>query len=488
MRAILTNVFTVIYGLNLLCVLLVVFVERKKPQSTVAWVLVMLFLPGLGAVIYFFLGRTYTVGSAVKYFKDTTLYRSYAGNVEQQMRVSEEYRLHSENGDLARCAELINLLLKKTGSVLTPQNEVTLLPSAQEKYERLFADLEQAKETINIEYFIIKDDLVGRKFVELLAKKAGEGVEVRLLYDGFGSILRTRRWMFDPIRKAGGQVRKFYRYRILSLINLNHRDHRKIVVIDGKISYVGGINLGEEYLGRHRRITPWRDTHLRIVGGASAMLQFRFLSDWWLSTREEIDLEDKTIQDKFFPAFEGGGEVGVQIVSSGPDVVDEDIKIGYLKMINMAKERILIQTPYFIPDETILQGLKMAADSGVDVRVMVPAVPDKKFVYHITMSFVKELQEAGIKVYAYHGFLHAKSIVVDDLMASVGTTNFDVRSFALNFEVNTFLYDYGFVSQCAGQFYQDMRDCHEMTQQTFDERSLFERMLQSVCRMLAPLS
>nr|WP_242855937.1 cardiolipin synthase [Ruminiclostridium josui] len=249
-------------------------------------------------------------------------------------------------------------------------------------------------------------------------------------------------------------------------LKVNYRNHRKIVVIDGKIGYVGGINIGDEYLGLHKRIKPWRDTHLKITGSSVYCLQLRFMTDWLYASKKEVDFGRL---DMYFKPIkkEECGNVAIQMVSSGPDTNAEEIKRGMIKMINSAKYSILIQTPYFVPDDSFLEAIQNAAMSGVNVIIQIPEVPDKRVVYKVTTSYIEDVMDFGVKVYLYPGFLHSKMIVIDDTCCSIGSTNMDMRSFSLDFEINAFMYGREITDKCSRIFYNDLNICKEVTEEDY---------------------
>jgi cardiolipin synthase len=485
--ALLTNF---IYLISVISILSIIFMERKNPQTTIAWVMVIVFLPVVGVLLYLVLG---TSGALTRLFRRRMKKRSaftdeYSKLLYSQLKQGAERRIKFSSERMERCLDIVRMHLAQSSSLYTTNNDIRIFVDARSHYQDLFDEIRKARYHINVEYFIIQNDEVGRKLVELLAEKAREGVDVRLLYDEFGSF-RTNIRFFDPIVQSGGKVCRFYTTRLANLLSVNHRNHRKIVVIDGRVGYTGGMNIGREYMGLRKNTSPWRDTAIKLWGGSVAMLQIRFLLDWTFCAPNDLSLDDPEIFDFFFPLDERDtGTIAAQIVSSGPDVGVDSIKNGYLKMINNARETLYIQTPYLIPDEPMLQALRMAAASGVDVRIMIPGIPDKKFVYAITLSYVEELLKCGIRVYFHEGFLHSKSIVMDDLVASIGTTNFDIRSFALNFEVNAFLYDEGVAQECREIFLEDTKHCVEMTADAFAQRGWGTRVVESIFRLLAYLS
>jgi len=267
----------------------------------------------------------------------------------------------------------------------------------------------------------------------------------------------------------------------------NYRNHRKIVVIDGVTGFVGGFNIGNEYLGLEKKMGYWRDTHLKIVGSAAYELQHRFLLDWRASSNEELLIDDTKL-NHYFPTISQKSGAGIQIVSSGPDNINQQIKQGFLRMINTAEDYILIQSPYFVPDESILEALKIALLSGIDVRIMIPNKPDHIFIYWVTLAYVGELIEYGAKIFIYeNGFLHAKTIVVDDSVCSVGSCNFDIRSFRLNFETNAFIYDRKVAIHLKNIFVEDIKKCTYYNKELYRNRSRRVKIKESISRLFSPL-
>ncbi len=477
-------IINILLGFNIIFLLSVIFVERKRPQSTIAWILVLTLLPVVGGILYLFFGSTLNLrfsGKLKKKYKNfdqaTADFYTYLDQSIKEFKNLNQKEIHPYR-------DIVYMLLNQAESLYTNDNNVKLFTAAKEMYDDLFFEIKHARQTIHIEFFIIRNDAVGKKLVSLLAEKAQQGVEVRLLYDEFGS-LTTTMGFFQPIVKAGGKVCRYFTTRFSNLLRVNHRNHRKIVVIDGKVGYTGGMNLGLEYMGM-KKISPWRDTHLKLSGSCVSMMQIRFLLDWLFSSGETFQLE--TSSKKFFPTPSKSGNMGVQIVSSGPDTGAESIKCGYLKMINSAHKRIYIQTPYFVPDDSMQQCLMLAAQSGIDVRIMIPGLPDKGYVYAITLSYMEELLKCGAKVYLHPGFIHSKTIVIDSYVSSIGTTNFDVRSFNLNFEVNAFVYDRDFALKNVDVFMADASECKELTYESFQKRNLFRKMGESIFRLFAPLA
>lgn len=466
-----------IHILNFSFIIIIVFVERKKPTTAVVWILILSFLPLIGFILYLIFGRNLKLKKK-KIFK---LKEEYDAVYDKHLL--EQKNLLYERGKPFN--DIIGMYLNISRSMYTEDNDIAIFTHGKDKYDALLKDIKNASTSIHLLYFIIKDDNIGRKIVDLLTCKARQGVDVRLLYDHMGSILTPPK-MFKALVKAGGKVNRFFPFRLGTYMNLNYRNHRKIVVIDGKIGYTGGMNIGDEYMGLNKRITPWRDTHLRITGTSVYFLQERFLMDWYYASNETGIHEDVRLED-FFPPVKSSGNIGMQVVSSGPDLEGEQIKKGFIKMINNARKKLYVETPYFIPDDSFLEALQIAAMSGIDVRIILPSVPDKKFVYRATTSYIKDLMDYGIKVYLYPGFLHAKMLLMDEQITSIGTTNIDIRSFALDFEINTFIYNADFTQKCVEIFNNDMEVSQLVTPEGYSSRSLKEKIEERICRLFSPL-
>ena len=473
---------TAILVLNIFLAIALIFLERRDATSTWAWLMVLFFIPLFGFFIYLMLGRR---------FRDKHLFRWEGRNkigidqlIKYQIEAIEENTLDFRIPETEKHKDMINLHLRNNDAVLTQDNDVEVFNDGAAKFEALIRDLEQAKDHIHFQYYIIRLDNLGKRILEVLIHKAKQGVHVRLLYDDMGSRGVHKRHFRELIRH-GGQVEAFFP-SIFPLINprLNYRNHRKIVVIDGRIGYLGGFNVGDEYLGLKKKFGYWRDTHLRIEGSALHPIQTRFILDWnQASANQDIEYNDV-----FFPIIPQKGTVSMQIVSSGPDSEWEQIKDGYLKMIFRAKKYIYIQTPYFIPDISFIDALRIACLSGIDVRIMIPNKPDHIFVYWATYANVGYLLKAGARIYIYeNGFLHAKQIVIDDEVSTVGTANIDVRSFKLNFEVNAFIYDSDKSHELAELFEQDMLLSTELTLEKYNTRSTMIRLKESIANLISPI-
>lgn len=473
---------TAIITLNIFLAIVLIFLERRDASSTWAWLMVLFFIPILGFLIYLLLGRQ---------LRKKHLFRWEGRDkigidklIDYQLDAIEQGTFEFRLDDALDYKDLINMHLRNNHAVLTQDNAVQIFNDGEAKFNALIEDMEQAKDHIHVQYYIFRLDSLGQRIHDVLIRKAKQGVKVRLLFDDMGS-RGVRKKHFKELVELGGEVEAFFP-SVMPLINprLNYRNHRKIVVIDGRIGYIGGFNVGDEYLGLDRKFGYWRDTHLRIEGSSVHPLQTRFILDWnQASTNSNIEYSDR-----YFPAIPLKGSVGIQIVSSGPDSEWEQIKNGYLKLMAMAKDYIYIQTPYFIPDASFMDTLRIACLSGIDVRIMIPNKPDHAFVYWATYSYVGQLLKAGAKVYIYdNGFLHTKMIVVDNEASTVGTANIDVRSFKLNFEVNAFIYDRETSRELAQLFEQDMLLSTELTMDLYNERTRLIKMKESFSRLLSPI-
>ncbi|WP_432661861.1 cardiolipin synthase [Wukongibacter baidiensis] len=469
------------FVLNILFAITIIFLERKNPTATWAWIMVLLLLPNVGFVLYLLFSQNLSKKRIFKLRKEEDELINTFRDEEVSLLTNNEIRFKDQS--MTQYQDMIYMNLINSNAFFTQDNEIDIFTDGNIKFDQLIKSIEDAKDHVHMLYYIIKNDSISRRIINALIKKAQNGVEVRLLYDEVGSRSISKK-LLRELKKAGGKAVPFFPSRIPFInFRINYRNHRKLVIIDGKHGFIGGFNIGDEYLGLDKKMGYWRDTHLKIKGNAVQSIQLRFLLDWRHAARETLDN-----LDKYFVDVKNPGDSGVQIVSSGPDSEQEQIKYGYIKMINSAKESIYIQTPYFIPDDSLLEALKIAALSGVDVRIMIPNKPDHIFVYWATYSYIGELLKAGARAYIYDkGFLHAKTFVMDGKIASVGTANVDVRSFRLNFEVNAFIYDSAVASELKNVFEKDIEDCKEITREIYSNRSNVIKIKESISRLLSPI-
>ncbi len=473
-----TGLVAAIAVVNLLIVIAVIFLERKNPESTLAWVLVLTFLPVVGLVLYMIFSQNIARKQIFRLNPDEKKFVS--SSLKKQMDAISSGTYEFVNKEADEWKDMIRLNQRYDSAYFTQNNSVELFTDGREKFESLIKDIKAAKKSINIEYYIIKWDKVGLRLLKALEEKAKEGVEVRLLMDALGCRQLTNS-RIQPLIDAGAKCAYFFRPRMkIFLMKLNYRNHRKLVVIDNNIGYIGGFNIAREYLSFKEKFGYWRDTHVRIKGGAVRDINARFILDWRFASKENLDFSSI-----FHEELDTTGTSGIQIVTSGPDSEKQEVKRAYMKMIVSAKKSIYLQTPYFVPDASIIESLKVAALSGIDVRVMIPCMPDHIFVYWATYSYVGELIRSGVKVYIYdNGFLHSKTLVVDGQVASVGSANFDKRSFSLNFEANAIIYDRNIACEMEAAFEKDIILCHQLTQELYNQRSFVIKFKESISRLL----
>lgn len=466
---------------NMILAIVIVFFERREPRAVWAWLLVLYFLPGIGFLMYLILGQNMNKDRMfrIKEIEDVvnSEIRKQSEEVKNEIEMTESYETKGYR-------ELAYYNLRTSGGVYTEDNDVTIYTDGHEKFDALIEEMERAQKYIHMQYYIIRDDELFERIKEVLIRKAAEGVEVRILYDGMGCReIRKKQWRM--LRGHGIQTAEFFPAVLKKVhLRINYRNHRKIVVIDGEVGFVGGFNVGREYLGLAEKFGYWRDTHMKIIGSAALALQIRFLLDWNYASGNNLFLEDKYFTQQKRPT----GSTGIQIISSGPDSKWKTIRDDYVYLISHATDHIYIQTPYFVPDETMMDTLKMAAASGVDVRIMIPCKPDHPFVYWATYSYIGDMLQAGASCYTYdNGFIHTKGICVDGKVCSYGTANFDIRSFQLNFEVNAVIYDEKVTKQFEEIFIKDIEKSTKITLHKYNNRSLVIKIKEQFSRLLSPI-
>lgn len=468
-----------IHIINLLTIAYMIFKEKRSPNNIIAWTLILYIAPFIGFIVFLLVGRKINKSNmfGIKNAEIKVL-EKYNRQVKERSQVQVENN-NFKNMDMIMALETMDY------SPYRNDNEVCMYSDGKEFFEALLKSLNKAKKSINIEFYIFKNDDIGTKILDILEEKAKNGVEVRLLYDSVGSRLLNRD-VLKKLRAVGGKTGEFFPSWLKFInLNMNFRNHRKIVVIDNKIGFVGGFNVGDEYLGKDKKFGYWRDTHIKFKGSAVKDLNLRFLADWRYATKEEVDLSQVLeVSDENI----GEPNIGMQIVSSGPNLSDRyEIKLAYLKMIQRAKKYLYIQSPYLIIDKSIADSLKLASASGVDVRIMIPGKGDHPFVYWANLVYAGELLDYGVKIYHYdkNAFLHAKTVVIDDEVCSIGTANMDTRSFELNFEVNAFIYSETISKQQKGEFKKDIFKCEELTLEKYKNRSRGVKIKESLSRLFS---
>ena len=455
-----------------------ILLENKNPLKTHSYLLILVLVPVLGLVIYILFGQDYRRHKF--YSRKKAIDNSIVDEiVNDQLHLAYQHELIKDKLILEKI-NIIKLLLGSNRSFLTSYNKVHLLINGEEKFALLLEDLDKAVHHIHLEYYIFEEDEIGKAVAEILIKKALDGVIVRFIYDAIGS--KLSRQLLKKFKNAGVNVIAIMPVYFPKFSKANYRDHRKIVVIDGGIGYVGGINIADRYINKLGK-RNWRDSHLKIEGNAVQSLQIEFLLNWFYASSERINFNDK-----LFPQNIVVGNQCVQIAGSGPDSDWASIMHAFFMAINSAKKRVWITTPYFIPNESVLTAIKTAALSGIDVQIIFPYNPDSKIVHLASMSYMKEVLECGVKVHLYtNGFIHAKTILVDEVFSSVGTTNMDYRSFDQNYEINAMIYDVGFANELEEQFLNDVKQCIPLQLNRWQLRPIRKRLLESAARLLAPI-
>jgi len=470
----------ILYLLTVLFIAILIILENRNPVKTISWILVLVLLPFIGIVIYLFFGQEYrkTKMYSRKGLKDLEKLRNLT--LEQLDNLPENHFQISER--LYSKKRLINLLLSNSNAILTNNNEVTVLHNGKETFPEIFRAIEQAKHHIHLEYYIVENDKIGNYLRELLIQKAREGVEVRFIYDDVGSWELKRKFL-RSMSDAGVKVDCFMRVRFPNLTSrVNYRNHRKILVVDGETAFLGGLNFADRYQDGVPGIGPWRDTHLKVTGGAATALQIIFMADWYFVSKEIFK------GDQFFKPFESGNGKLVQISASGPDSDWESIGQAYFSAIASATDHVFISTPYLMPTADIMTALKTSALGGIDVRIIVPGLSDAIFPKWGTNSYIEELLEAGVKIYFYKaGFTHSKVIVVDGIFSSVGTANLDFRSLETNFEVNAMIYDEEIAGILTKQFLDDQDKSEMVVLEEWIKRPRINKIKESFARILSPM-
>jgi cardiolipin synthase A/B len=466
-----------IYLFTVAPTIVVILLENRNPVKSLAWILVLIFLPVLGIILYLYLGQDYRKQKIVAKKSIRRLHNRPKVNLEE---------LDVDNSLLsASNKHLIRLLQNNSEALAFHGNDISLYTNGVDTFDALFGEIERATKEIHIEFYIIENDEMGRRFRELLIRKASQGVRIRLIFDFVGSF-HFKRPQQDELREAGIELYSFLpaHFKITIRKNrINYRNHRKIVIIDGRVGFTGGVNIADRYLTGNK-LGMWRDTFMRIEGPAIHGLQNAFLTDWFFVSRQLLS------GDHFFPyippipAFDNV----IQIVTSGPDSDWENIQQGIFVAITSAIKYVYVQTPYFMPTDIIMSALQTAALGGVDVRVMIPERTDTFMTQSCSYSYITQSLEAGVKIYLYrNAFMHSKAIVVDDQISTIGSANMDFRSYEQNFELNAFIYDEKTAVALRDVFLQDQAQCSEITLEEWSNRPILTRIKESVARLFSPL-
>ena len=470
----------------LVLVCLRIIYDTRSSIKTLAYLLLVIFLPVAGIIVYFSFGINYRKRKI--YSKKLIRDEKLAKKLRDDIFESSLSTFEKAADELRTNKELAYMLAKDTMSPLTAGNAVKLLINGEEKFPEVLKAIQQAKDHIHIEYYIYEDDEIGRLIEKELIKKATEGVTVRFIYDDFGS-RSIRSKLVHRLKTGRVEAFPFYKVIFLAFANrLNYRNHRKIIVIDGHTAFVGGINVADKYTnepGDAKKLF-WRDTHLRIEGPGVHYLQYLFLCDWNFCAKDDIQPTDL-----YFPPSSSlpvKGDKIVQIAASGPDSDTPTILFSILQAINLAATEILITTPYFIPGESLIDALIVASLSGVSVKLLVPGISDSLIVNAAAHSYYDDLLNAGVEIYLYRkGFVHAKTLVADNKIAIVGTANMDHRSFDLNFEVNAIVYDHKLARELSNVFYEDIKNADKIDLKKWNARPTYKQLIEKTARLVSPL-
>ena len=450
----------------------VVLKENRNPIRALSWVIALIFLPGVGLIFYLFFGRSLR-GEMMSQKNRRRLQHSF-----------QPYGVKLQDTELKKEQKnLVMLGSQVSGYPLTFNNEVEIITDGGEKFEQLKRDLQEARQSIYLQYYIFLDDTIGSEIADILKEKAKAGLEVKVIYDHVGSFSASNSF-FKKMKEAGVEVRPFFRVNFPQFANrINWRNHRKIVVIDGRIGYIGGMNIADRYaFGNGKTKEKWRDTHFRVKGDIVESLLHSFLVDWNFREREPYFPELPPRQNDIC------NQNGIQLVTGGPISTWDNLSLMFLKAISSAKRLIWIQTPYFLPTDALFNALQAAALSNIDVRIMMPAHTDSLLLHYASFSYISQCLAAGIKIYLYTpGMLHAKSMVIDDDLVTAGSTNFDFRSFENNFECNLFIHDAALNAKMRDIFYEDMKSCEKLQKEKWRKRPLSHRFLESLLRLVSPI-
>lgn len=461
---------TVAYGLTVLSIICVIVSENRNPVKTLAWITVLLALPALGIILYFVFGRNIKNKHSIPRRNLKRLHR-----LEGRQTLKKHLKkLQPQSRHLAKLAMSLG------NARIYEGNAATLYNNGADKFAQLLQDLAGARQYINLQYYIIADDKIGNRLKEVLCERARAGVKVRVIYDHVGSF-RTKKKYFKEMQQAGIEVYPFFKVRSpIFGSRINWRNHRKIVVIDGIIGYIGGMNIADRYIDGGK-FGLWRDMHMRVTGPAVKGLQSAFAIDWAF-------MGNDLIEDAYEHNGDSQGDIYAQVLTGGPTYQWDNMTLMFTKAISLARKRIFMMTPYFIPNDALLRSLQSAALSGVDVRIMMPEKSDSDMLRFASFSFIKECLQAGIKIYLFQpGMLHSKTIIIDDDIATVGSANLDFRSVEHNFEGNLLLYSTNLNKQLSDLFMQDLEQSRRITPREWRRRSILQRGLESFFRIFSPI-
>lgn len=467
-------VFLIIY---LILLISVIFIERKNPPEALVWVLILIFIPYGGALIYLIFGSTFSL-KLTRRLRGERLrgcYRSRRDSIKNML-----FRCRDDFAFTDMQKQVVDFNIAYNESNLTGYDDYEIFTDGKSHYKKLFEDIKNAEKSIHIEYYTIHNDEVGKRLIDALTEKAKHGTEVIVMCDFIANINSPHR-LFRPLVKAGGHFRRTKPF-------LTHfRSHRKLVIIDNRIAYIGGMNIGKQYVGMAKKKTPWRDTQIRLTGQCCGFLELAYLADWFCNSKREDLSFAESAADKAMLYNYPVSEYPCQFVLGGADTDTEAVKMCYLSMIRSAEKHIRIQSPYFIPDESVLDALKTAAASGVEIELMIPGIKASFFLDPLTNYYCGQLMRYGVRVYKYNGYIHAKTIVVDDKICCIGSVNMDIRSLIVDDEICGVFYDEKLVGEYISIFNADFKIAREYAQADFLSRSRIEKLRENIFILFSPI-
>ena len=466
------NVVTLLYVVTISAAVVVILRENRNPIRSLSWVIALIFLPGVGLIFYLFFGRSLRGQHMISRMNKRKIITSMA---------PKHVNLDSQN--LSRAdRNLVKLARNLSSAFYSVNNRIEIFTTGRDKFDAFKRDLLRARKSIYLQYYIFLDDKLGNEIADILKQKAREGVDVKVIYDHVGSF-SARNKFFKSMNEAGVETHPFFKVTFPQLANrVNWRNHRKLVIIDSTVGYIGGMNIADRYVYGREDGGVWRDTHFRLEGDIVESLLFSYVVDWNFRNQVHPMNYPKCPQVSF------RNDVGMQLVTSGPLSQWDNLALCFLKAISSATKCIYIQTPYFLPTDALQHALEAAALSKIDVRIMIPRRSDSRMLQWASSSFVTQCLKAGIKVYLYNpGMLHAKAMIIDDNLVTAGSTNFDFRSFENNFECNLFVYDKEFNQRMRNIFFSDMSQCTKLTYTSWRERPVLQRGMESVVRLVSPI-
>lgn len=475
------HIWQILIALNYtiaLSAVVTILLKKLNPTKALSYIIGLLAFPFLGLIVYYLFGQEYR---KTKIFtRKNVLNQSTVKKIQDQLELDTK-TINAVDELLDQKSKLIPLLYNNEKSKLTINNGVKLIKNGDDKFKLLFKDIKEAKHHIHLEYFIIKDDKIGTELLNLLCEKANEGLEIRIVIDDVGSSITSK--MKRKLKDCGIEMFSFMPVLFSnSTGKMNYRDHRKILILDGKIGYVGGINISDNYVNATNK-RYWRDTHIRIEGEAVKSLQILFFTSWDFVSDNELE-----ISKAYFSEHNCKENIPLQIAASGPDTDWSNIMEAIFVAITNAEDHVYITTPYFIPNTEIVTALQVIARSNIKVKIIVPKKSDSWIAEYATNSYLELLLEAGVEVYQYtKGFIHAKTMVVDGVFSTVGTTNMDYRSFNINFEVNALIYNKEISKELTEFFNDDLKHCEQLELKSWQNRTKRTKLLEAAARLMAPL-